>query len=184
MFVIVKDSPNYSDNQSRIMKKLLPFLVLLILVSCETPSLELTVESPEIPVYQAPEESDVIETEGVIIENPIIEDIELIFETKENPFAEIVMLDDRCSFESYLEENSSDIIIAEVTKVDSMLSRLQVLEWQKGQPQESTEQIIFKNDISTAPDFSKDGIYKIYLSNIDGTYQVTCHYEGVVELDL
>lgn len=169
------------------MKKLLPFLSLLILIGCETPSLELEIDSPEIPVYQEPEETNEESTEentDALESSVSIEDIEFVFQSTENPFEEIVKLDDRCAFESYLEENSSDIVIAEATMVDSKLSRLQVLEWQKGQPQESNEQIIFSNDISTAPEFTENGIYKIYLSNIDGTYQVTCHYEGIKEVDL
>lgn len=154
-------------------------LLSMLLVGCGIGAEDLTYQIPDENPQEAPEEPE---------EEPAPElDLELTFNVQKSTFEEIVVLNEKCSDETYLEDNSTDIVIAEVIQSGDQ-STLQVMDWIKGTPAESSGEISFFNGISTAPEFEEGKSYKIYLhKTAEGSrdpYQVTCYSEGVVEVTL
>lgn len=153
------------------MKKILAFSLLIFLIGCEAPHIDndLTIETPELPngieeiADSSPEETY---------------EVELIFKTKNSPFAEIVDLDPQCLEESYLEENSEYIVQALVTETGEEY-HLNVVEWLKGDPSTLSAEITFNNTVSTSPSFASNMEYKIYFSEVNGKFVTTCYQEGI-----
>jgi hypothetical protein len=160
------------------MKKLLCFSLLIFLIGCDTSSLDtdLTLGTPELPTgeEETTEERQEIDPE----EMP---EVELVFKQTNSPFDVIIDLNPSCFDEEYLEENSDFIVIAEALEVDEA-SRLQVHDWVKGNPYESSEQMSFSNEVSTDPEFNEGEFYKIYFSEVNGKFALTCFFEGVKEV--
>lgn len=154
------------------MKKLTWLLLISILIGCETPSIDFQIEAPEIPI---PSDEELEESLEETIEYP---EFDLVFETKDSPFNEIVDLDPQCYDENYLEEKA-DFIVQALVRETGDTYVLKVLDWYKGDPSMLSEKITFTNTISTSPSFAPNMQYEIYFSKVGDVFVTTCYQEGV-----
>jgi|GEM_PF-6402953 len=154
------------------MKKFTWLILLSFLIGCETPSVDFQIEAPEIPI---PSDEAIEEIQEENIEYP---DVDLVFESKDSPFEEMIVLDPQCYEEDYLEEKSEFIVQALVRETgDSYV--LKVQEWFKGDPTHISERVTFTNTVSTSPSFAPNMGYKIYFNKIGDVFVTTCYQEGV-----